>query len=309
MGLAEPESGTVPQRRVDVFVQPAKASDSKPEGVDIPAALSSIAELLKAIVPVAILILIVWNWAFFATWLNSITHGELPGGWKFDRAAAAEKLAELDKQRGLQGQGLQVHREFDFRFANGALVRAERVYPALAGARVLWVDGRPSNNRLEEGILRDMGIDLQIALNTGEAINLARKYDFDLVISNLIREHDTSVPLDRCGAFYFAFPNEELSQKFANDLGRFNAQTKESPPAGFAMAEKFAQEFPNRFGDTQLPRIIFYTASSGGIATSRCGRIVTNRPDVLLQSVVSALEEFRWDRLVSPKSQKSAAAQ
>lgn len=307
MSVGEPESGAVPQRRVDVFVQPAKASDSKPERVDIPAALSSIAELLKAIVPIAILILIVWNWPFFATWLNSITHGELPGGLKFDRAAAAEKLAELDKQRG-QGQGLVVHREFDFRFANGALVRAERVYPALAGARVLWVDGRPSNNRLEEGILRDMGIDLQVALNTEEAINLARKYDFDLVISNLIREHDTSVPLDRCGAFYFAFPNEELSQKFVNDLAQFNAQTKESPPAGFAMAEKFAQEFPNRFGDTQLPRIIFYTASSGGMATSRCGRIVTNRPDVLLQSVVSALEEFRWDRLFSPKS-KSAVAQ
>ncbi|MCA1530458.1 hypothetical protein [Bradyrhizobium yuanmingense] len=166
MSMGEPESGALPQRRVDVFVQPAKASNSEPEGVDIPAALSSIAELLKAIVPIAILILIVWNWPFFATWLNSITHGELAGGWKFDRAAAAEKLAELDKQRGLQGQGLQVHREFYLRFANGALVRAERVYPALAGARVLWVDGRPSNNRLEEGTLRDMGIDLQIALNT-----------------------------------------------------------------------------------------------------------------------------------------------
>lgn len=295
------------QHRVDLFIQSLAAPEKTPSGVNIPLTLSSIAALVRAVVPVAVLVLIVWNWAFFATWLNSITHGEFPGGFKFDRPAATEKLRELEKRGTQTKQNSETNREFDFQFANGALVRAERVLPALTGARVLWVDGKPSNNRFEEGILRDMGIELQIALNTEEAINLAQRYDFDLVISNLVRDHDTVVPLNRCGAVYFAFPSEELSKSYGNDLIRFNAQTKQTPPAGFAMAEKFAHEFPDRFGDTQFPRIIFYTASSGGIAASQCGRIVTNRPDVLLQSVVSALEQIRWERLVPPKSRNSSS--
>jgi hypothetical protein len=39
--------------------------------------------------------------------------------------------------------------------------------------------------------------------------------------------------------------------------------------------------------------VILFTAASGGISASACARIVTNRYDVLLQSVIGALEELR----------------
>jgi CheY-like chemotaxis protein len=192
-------------------------------------------------------------------------------------------------------------------FAEAALARAELVLPALSGARVLWVDGTPSNNRLEEGVLQDMGMKVHRALTTPEALYLAERVDFDLIISNMFRSGDTSTPLARCGAAYFGFPDDKVRNQYGDDLNRFNANIQMNPPAGFAMAEAFAQKFPERFGITQAPRIIFYTLASGGISASACGRIVTNRADVLLQSVVSALEELRWETLVPSKKTRNTA--
>jgi hypothetical protein len=123
------------------------------------------------------------------------------------------------------------------------------------------------------------------------------------------RPGDTSTPLAQCRAAYFDFPDQEARQEYGDDLNRFNANIQTNPPAGFAIAEQLAQKFTDRFGKTQAPRIIFYTLASGGISASACGRIVTNRPDVLLQSVVSALEELRWKQLVPSKTQNNANAQ
>jgi len=45
------------------------------------------------------------------------------------------------------------------------------------------------------------------------------------------------------------------------------------------------------------PPIIFFTATSGGKAATLCSNTITNRVDLLLQSVVSHLEEQRWKEL------------
>ena len=289
----DPQPSGKSSRRIDVFLQRAAGSDGIFAGF-----LSGIATLLKA-GAVAALVALVWvQWPDFMTWLNAVTHLEF-SGLKIDRSGAIEKIQEISLTRG----------DINVDFAKAALVRAELVLPALSGARLLWVDGNPPNNRLEEGILQDMRINVQRALTTPEALNLAVRVDFDLVISNMTREGDTSIPLDRCRAAYFEFPkfpNKDLRADYGNDLNRYNADIQKDPPAGFAMAEVFAQKFPDRFGITQVPRIIFYTLASGGISASQCGRIVTNRPDVLLQSVVSALEELRWQKLVAMKSETKA---
>jgi hypothetical protein len=125
---------------------------------------SGVAVLLKA-VALAALVLLIWvKWPYVATWLDAVSHVELPGGFKFDRAAANEKIHEISRTK---------ERDIDVPFAEAALARAELVPPALSGARVLWVDGVPSHNHLEEGVLRDMGIKVRRALSTPEAINLA----------------------------------------------------------------------------------------------------------------------------------------
>jgi CheY-like chemotaxis protein len=274
-------------------VPPASASDGRNGGGstaanNISSILDALTALLKVVVIAAVMVFAFVHWSYFQNWLDSITHGELFGA-KFDRAAADKKLDTLINEKANSGADLE--------FAKSALIRASRVIPALNGARILWVDGNPSNNILEKGILEDIGIKVQLALDTTSALKFLEYEPFDLVITNIVRDKDQLVPLSKCQIAYFAFPIQQLSSSYQNDLSRFNLQMLKTPPAGFAMAEILADKFPTMFGDSQVPRIIFYTAASGGIAADACARLITNRPDVLLQSVVSALEEFRWQKL------------
>lgn len=66
---------------------------------------------------------------------------------------------------------------------------------------------------------------------------------------------------------------------------------------GFSDAEAISgvPSLAREYAEYASPRIIFYTASSGAI--SQCARLVTSRPAVLLNAVVSALEELRWEKL------------
>jgi CheY-like chemotaxis protein len=283
------DHGKGPQR-IDLFVQRQPTTETKRSGVNIPQVLSGFAELLKAVTLAVVVGLIAANWSYFATWLNAVTHLEGPGV-KIDRSSATDKIRKISLSKGT---------EFNVQFAEAALVRAEAVLPALRGARVLWVDRTPTNNVLEQGVLEDIGIRVQLALTTKDALALSPQ-GFDLVISNITRPGDITTPLKRCGAAYFDFPSDDLRTSYGGDLGQFNAQIRANPPEGFAMAEEFAQQFPVQFGDIQVPRIIFYTLVSG-VAASQCARIITNRADVLLQSVVSPLEELRWKELVTSKT-------
>jgi hypothetical protein len=212
---------------------------------------------------------------------------------------------------------------FDPQFAETALARAEAVSPALVGARLLWVDQHPENNASLVAFFQNIGIRVQLALNTQDGITFAkmeapsRDQIFDLVIANQYR-HDEKVrpPLQKCPATYFAFPNDGTRKKYHADdpnnyklaLSKFNMDLQDNPPAGFALAEEFAQLFPGQFAGTQKSRVILFTAASGGISASACARIVTNRYDVLLQSVIGALEELRGN-LITPPSLPSARSQ
>ncbi len=247
----------------------------------------------------AVVVFIFFKWPYFSAWLDTVTHVEAFGA-KFDRTAASQKIKQLSEDKT---------KLLDQQFAQAALIRAAAVLPALSGARLLWVDSNPSNNTLLVGILRDIGINVQLALNTTDALTFARTEMFDLIISNQVRPGDISIPLQKCRAAYFAFPDNHLRTEFAGDLNRFNADTQTNPPAGFAMAEGFAQNFPDQFGDTQVPRVILFTAASGGIAASACVRVVTNRSDILLQSVISALEELRWKQLLESATKGQNTAQ
>jgi hypothetical protein len=247
--------------------------------------------VLRATLLLALVAFVFIHWGYVSEWLSSVTHGEGPG-FKFDRVAADQTVREFSKKVGRN----------DFREEVGyaAVVRAAAVAPAISGALVLWVDPSSRGNISERTLMEDMGIKIRTASNTDEAINLANVEQFDLVISNLVRHDEATLPLNKCHAAYFEFPaaTEGLRAQFDNNLQEFNAWTQLHPPAGFAMAERFAQAFPDHFADTQAPRIILYTAAAGGVAASACVRTVTNRLDILLQSVISALEELRWYKLL-----------
>jgi len=226
------------------------------------------------------------NWNFFRQWLVTMTHLEFLG-LKFDRVAAEEKFAEI-KKKG------------DLPFAEAALVRAARVLPALNGARILWVDAHPENNRLERGILEDLGMHVQVSLSPEDALELVKHEqprNFDVVISSVRFDDKSRPPLRCCQVHFYDFPSAYTREHSKNDLAEFNKVSNTSPQGGFALADQLANDYPQLIGNYQRSRIIFYTGGAAGVVTVRCARAVTNQADVLLHSVISVLEELRWERL------------
>jgi hypothetical protein len=109
--------------------------------------VSGIAEILKVALWLSLLILVVFHWSYFSEWFRSATHLELPGIKidRFDQAAVKVEQYSVTPQARQSG--------FSPTFAQAAIVRAERVAPALRGALVLWVDDIPENNVLVREIL------------------------------------------------------------------------------------------------------------------------------------------------------------
>lgn len=184
-------------------------------------------------------------------------------------------------------------------YARGAVERASVNASAMAGARILWVDSHPENNQEEANILMNFGIDIRRALSTKEALILLPGYDPDLIIADIGRDADADdrLPLQNCPAHYF-----DLPIGLSGNLDELNNVTMAGTGkvAGFGMAEAISKEFP-KYTDHFQSRLIFYSASNGGRVSDQCARIITNRADILLQTVVSALEEFRWEKLPTPR--------
>jgi CheY-like chemotaxis protein len=60
----------------------------------------------------------------------------------------------------------------------------------LQGARVLWVDDRPDNNRFERQALEALGIDIDLSTSTEDALEKIRRRSYDLIISDMGRPPD-----------------------------------------------------------------------------------------------------------------------
>ena len=60
--------------------------------------------------------------------------------------------------------------------------------------RILWVDDRPANNRLERRAFEELGVEVRVATSTDEALEILSHDRFDVVISDMGRPPD-----DRAG--------------------------------------------------------------------------------------------------------------
>lgn len=72
-----------------------------------------------------------------------------------------------------------------------------RLAPLIHHRRILWVDDCPANNRTEAALLRKLGVEVENAIDTEEAIARLRRDPtrFDLVISDWTRgENDDAGP-------------------------------------------------------------------------------------------------------------------
>lgn len=57
-------------------------------------------------------------------------------------------------------------------------------------ARALWVDDNPTNNFYEREALRALGIDVDLALTTHEALDLVKRAPYDVIISDMKRDNE-----------------------------------------------------------------------------------------------------------------------
>ena len=89
------------------------------------------------------------------------------------------------------------------RVADQAAAIAERYLTTpLTGARVLWVDPAPAGNLYERRALEALGIEIDLAQTTEEAVEKVRENGFRLIISNWTRPGEDAAALnllDRLG--------------------------------------------------------------------------------------------------------------
>lgn len=263
----------------------------------IAASVTSIVEAFSSLVKlllIGVILVVAWSnraavGPYIAHWLDTTTHVGFYG-LSWDRQVSAERtIAEIAQRTDADPKWPRLN----VPYARGAIIRASRNAEAIVGARILWVDGNPQNNDLEASILSDIGIEVRRALSTGEALSLLPGFAPDLIISNIVRDGDAQLPLNNCPAHYFEVPSgASISLKKLNE----DTMAGTGKATGFGMAEAISQKFPDYTKHAQ-PRLIFYSGANGGVVAAQCARLVTNRVDVLLQGVVSALEEFRWQQL------------
>lgn len=65
--------------------------------------------------------------------------------------------------------------------------RLARDHEVVRGARILWVDDIPANNRIERGFLRSLGVFVQTAVSSTEATQALDRDDFDVVLTDMDR--------------------------------------------------------------------------------------------------------------------------
>jgi CheY-like chemotaxis protein len=266
-------------------------------------ATSRFLEICKKAVVISLLlygfIVVVWNMKgiapYFWQWIGTISHFE-GFGFKFDRRNAEDNVRKLEHK--LQGSN---ELTINATFALAAIARASNAPQAITGSRIMWVDSNWENNTIEQAILEDMGIDVYRFSNNDEAIRSIPIIRPDLIISNVSRKNEPSSQLRTCPAHYYALPVWANMPLDVLNKGIISGTVPNA--AGFSLAEKIAN-MPSEFrslASPEAPRIIFYSARSGEISASKCARLVTNRADVLLNSVVSILEEWHWRRLDSAR--------
>ena len=88
---------------------------------------------------------------------------------------------------------------------------------------------------------------------------------------------------------YFDWPRNVEPATHGKTLDEFTRQSNASPQAGLALVELIRRK-------SDVP-VILFTSASAGILANECTEMVTDRGDILLQYVVSALALSRWQLL------------
>jgi CheY-like chemotaxis protein len=117
----------------------------------------------------------------------SLKAGGVEASAKRGQIAAAAVAAEANRgqdQDDAGGDGPQDARDI------AEVLPGRRAQRRIEGARALWVDDRPQNNRYERQALEALGIRIDLSTSTESALEMAAEVPYRLIISDMNRPPD-----------------------------------------------------------------------------------------------------------------------
>lgn len=114
-----------------------------------------------------------------------------------------------------------------------ALARAQRATSILQGARVLWVDDNPDNNIYERAVLRSLGMSVDVATTSSEALSMLSQRGYDTVISDMNRDGVADEGLK----FLTEMRERGLNRRTIFYIGRVD-RDRGAPPYAFGMTDR-----------------------------------------------------------------------
>jgi CheY-like chemotaxis protein len=289
--------------------------------------LAALGSLLRVVAIAGLVAFVFLHQDFVERWLWGLSGGEFLG-LKIERSDIDDATSELqlyaaELTKSNQSKPADANISIDLSLAEDAILRAARAAPAIVNSRILRVDDKPAQNAAIQNILTKLKIKVVDVASTAEAMSAMQISPFDVIITNVWRPADPenkARKLDICRVHYFDFPDPRLETSFSSAqeiaqygseharelaLDRFNIEANLHGAAGYGMAETILSS-PGT--NSTKPQIIFFSADNARVARPMCGFRITNRADILLNSVVSILEQRNSKLLVAkPWSKESSA--
>jgi CheY-like chemotaxis protein len=110
------------------------------------------------------------------------------------------------------------------------LKRASMVAPVLKGAEILWVDDNPGNNIYERMMLKSLGIMVDVAVSTDEALLMLSMRDYDAVVSDMERHGNEKAGLE----LLHGIEGQGLRTQTVFYIGRIDPN-RGTPPGSFGI--------------------------------------------------------------------------
>lgn len=160
--------------------------------------MDALAKLLSALASLA------WPLVFavllYKLFIPIRTLVESARGRKFTIKVAGNELTmeEASEQQRVILSDLQAKLvELEKRLGSGfATLQNSISAPSTSSKRILWVDDRPKNNSFFVASLEELGVRVDIALSTEEALTKFKKTQYDIVLSDMGRPEGDKAGLD-----------------------------------------------------------------------------------------------------------------
>lgn len=165
--------------------------------------IKQIAEVVKTLIwPLAGLVVIFAfrrGFAAFFNRLEELTFKTPAGEFSARTTAAAGALVAAETARKGDQDADPEARAIDVKDVTERVEAAARSVPRLKRKTILWVDDNPGGNRYESQAFEALGITVETAISTNDAVNRLQARPYDLAITDLTRPGEKDAGLTFIG--------------------------------------------------------------------------------------------------------------